>query len=112
MKDIQIIIVILTTLSIIHTSSLIPNACLEFSSRQCIRCKLETHLYEGKCFSNILGCTSYSSGNLCFGCEKGVYNLENGRCKKIGGEPTAEDIKSSLYKYTGGNLDDPGKFYG
>lgn len=47
---------------------IVSDGCLEFTAGECARCSRETHLYEGICYSNILGCLEYRDGAFCARC--------------------------------------------
>lgn len=64
------IFAILLLLAIIptHNQTIAPEACLEFAGGSCTRCSTITHLYDGACYKNILGCIAYSEGIKCKTC--------------------------------------------
>lgn len=45
----------------------------------CLKCRDNYHLLEGKCYIDILGCTEYQDGNICKQCDTG-YMLVNNLC--------------------------------
>lgn len=44
-----------------------------------MKCRDNYHLFEGKCFIDILGCTEYHEGNICKECDVN-YMLVNNLC--------------------------------
>lgn len=45
----------------------------------CLRCRENYHLFEGRCFIDILGCSEYHDGNICRQCDS-HYMLVNNLC--------------------------------
>ena len=58
--------------------------CLRFTSdhESCLECIENFHLFEGKCYLDIHGCSEYVFGNICRRCETGYILVNNECCDK------------------------------
>lgn len=65
MRKFRIFIVFVLLLSTITTLEL--GECVERHSDgwSCLKCRDNYHLFEGKCYIDILGCTKYHNGAIC-----------------------------------------------
>lgn len=89
-----------------------PGSCIEYSVGICIRCERETHLYNGMCYTNILGCTQYAEGANCVQCDTTSFVLSGTTCNPGPGVTITADLLATLYKYGGAQSVDPGSQYG
>jgi hypothetical protein len=64
----------------INSQSNYPYLCLEYSSQQCIRCPLNTHVYQNQCYNNTVGCLEYVSGDKCSNCNTTYTTLQGNTC--------------------------------
>lgn len=74
-----IILLISGTLPLIHSFSLGSCTAYSLDGTNCEQCIPNYHLYEGKCYVDILGCKAYTFGNICAVCEND-YILVNNYC--------------------------------
>ncbi len=74
-------ILLIACLLLVGTQAITVGSCQKFSldGQSCQKCVDHFHLYEGNCFVDILGCQSYTFGNICHSCENG-YILVNNLC--------------------------------
>lgn len=103
---------LLLFISLSSSQDISPASCIEYSGGTCIRCDRETHLHNGICYTNILGCTQYSSGTICLQCDSASFSLIDGRCNILTGLTLTADLLATLYKYGGTPEVDPGSQYG
>ena len=73
--------ILIMTLLLVGTQSVSAGSCAEYSldGEDCLRCIDHYHLEEGSCYVDILGCGSYSFGNICNACQDD-YILVNNLC--------------------------------
>ena len=73
-------ILTLTLFLSINSQSDYPYLCLEYSSQQCIRCPLNTHVYQNQCYNNTVGCLDYVNGDKCSNCNTTYTTLQGNTC--------------------------------
>ena len=83
MKSKILLIILLTCL--ISINGLDIGECVRLNSDgwSCAECRANYHLFEGRCYIDILGCTDYYSGNICQQCENGYMLVNNLCCDEI-----------------------------
>lgn len=86
-------------------------SCIEYSGGVCIRCSLEAHLYQGICYHNMIGCTSYANGSICTQCDTSSFVLTGTNCSVAAGVTLAAD-QQLLYRYGDATSSNPGDRYG
>ncbi len=97
----------------INSQNISIESCIEYSSGICIRCDRTAHLYQGLCYTNILGCIKYSDRETCIQCQPDNFILAGNLCNPKNGRTITEDMLATLYLYDGTSiLEDPGAKYG
>lgn len=95
----------------VNTQAVSLTSCIEYSGGVCIRCSMDTHLFQGICYHNILGCISYLNGTTCTRCDPSGFVLNQGGCSVAPGVTlTAE--QQLIYKYGDLTASNPGDRYG
>ena len=78
----QLLLPIILILAILpQSASFSLGSCSAFSldGSRCEQCISNYHLYDGKCYVDILGCKAYNFGNICLECQND-YILVNNYC--------------------------------
>lgn len=80
----KLLAVILLTLLVQVHPEVSPITCRKASADKssCIECRDFYHMYEGRCYVNILGCETYVFGNICRKCAKGFILVNNECCDR------------------------------
>ena len=73
--------ILILALLLVSTRSVTTGSCERYSldGEKCEQCVSHYHLFEGSCYVDILGCASYSFGNICESCDNN-YILVNNLC--------------------------------
>lgn len=74
-------LLLVACLLLVGTQAITIGSCNKYSldGQKCEECVEHFHLYEGVCYVDILGCESYTFGNICHSCEN-EYILVNNLC--------------------------------
>lgn len=72
------------------------DGCLEFYNGQCLRCDSTHHLYQNRCFENMVGCLKYQNGDVCVECDSSFSVLADGVCEY--GDMSAGELEEKLSK--------------
>ena len=80
----KILLIILLS-CFISINSLDIGECVQLNSDgwSCAQCRSNYHLFEGRCYIDILGCTNYYGGNICQQCDNGYMLVNNLCCDQI-----------------------------
>jgi hypothetical protein len=70
-----------------------------------------THLYNGICYSNILGCVDYLNGTTCNQCASNLFVLNGSLCTVAKGVILTPE-QGMIYIYGGITGSNPGDLYG
>jgi hypothetical protein len=84
--------------------------CVEYAKGVCIRCTLESHMFKGICYKNILGCIEYTSGRKCIQCSTD-FVLKGATCVVVDGVTLTSEEKM-IQRYGDMSNPDPGDRYG
>lgn len=69
-------------------------------------------MYQGICYTNILGCLKYNDGRTCNQCQTDIFELKDGSCNVTGNKLVSDDLMNKLYLYNGNLSGDPGAQFG
>ena len=64
----------------------------------CLKCRDNYHLFEGKCYIDILGCTEYHDGSICKQCEANYMLVNNLCCDPVCLSKIFSTNKEGLYR--------------
>lgn len=64
----------------------------------CLQCRDNYHLFEGKCYIDILGCTEYHDGAICKQCESNYMLVNNLCCDPVCLSKIFSTNKEGLYR--------------
>lgn len=87
-------------------------SCIEYAGGVCIKCDLETHLFDHICYRNILGCLQYYNGATCAQCDPQYFVMNGNICSVKSGITLTPEITNRLYLYGGNVTSNPGDRYG
>ena len=80
------------------------HGCIEFSRGICVRCDPSSyHLYDGRCYANLIGCLKYQKGSICVECDTTFSILVDGICDYSSAPQTSfiQEKISQVYLYNG-----------
>ena len=93
----QLILLVFLTVA---ASSLELGECIERHSDgwSCLKCRENYHLFEGKCYIDILGCNKYHNGAICEQCDPNYMLMNNLCCDMVCLSKIFGSNKEGLYR--------------